>query len=282
MLMVPAGLVALGACSAEDQEQITRLAMPEPVTDRAPFVYELWQWGWLAAAIVGVAVWGLMFYAAFKFRRRSDDEIPVQTRYNLPIEVLYTIVPVIIVVVFFFFTVRAQDGVLAEAAENGETDHTIKVVGQKWSWSFNYVEEDAVGGETVYTAGTPAEIPTLMLPVDETVTVQLHSPDVIHSFWIPSFLMKMDVVPGRDNSFSFTPTEEGEYLGKCAELCGTYHSRMLFNVEIVSADEYDDHLRDLRDQGNVGEVLGGDDVNQQAGLEDGVHDDETSELGDQE
>src|SRR3546814_1056571 len=98
-----------------------------------------------------------MFYAAFKFRRRSDDEIPVQTRYNLPIEILYTIVPVIIVIVFFFFTVRTQDAVLAEAADGGKTDHTIKVVGQKCSWSFNYMEEEAVNGQNVYTAGTRSE-----------------------------------------------------------------------------------------------------------------------------
>jgi cytochrome c oxidase subunit 2 len=282
MLLVPAGLLVLGACSAEDQDQIARLAMPEPATDRAPLIDALWRYGWLAAIIVGVFVWGLMFYAAFKFRRRSDDEIPVQTRYNLPIEILYTIVPVIIVIVFFFFTVRTQDAVLAEAAENGETEHTVKVVGQKWSWSFNYMEEDAVNGQNVYTAGTPAEMPTLVLPVDETVTVELSSPDVIHSFWVPAFLMKMDVIPGRDNSFSFTPTREGTYMGKCAELCGTYHSRMLFNTEIVSREEYDEHLRSLEEQGNVGLVLGGVDARTQAGLEDQVQDDDTSQLGDQE
>lgn len=278
MLLVPTGLLALGACSTEDQEQIGRLAMPEPITDRAPMIAELWQWGWVAAIIVGVAVWGLMFYVAFKFRRRSDDEIPVQTRYNLPIEVLYTIVPVIIVIVFFFFTVRTQDGVLAEASENGDTDHEILVLGQKWAWTFNYLEEDAVDGESVYTAGTPAEIPTLVLPVDETVRVRLDSPDVIHSFWVPSFLMKMDVVPGRDNTFTFTPTKEGTYSGKCAELCGTYHSRMIFNVEIVSPDEYDDHLRDLQEQGNVGRITGGQDARDE-GQQDEVHD---IELGDEE
>jgi cytochrome c oxidase subunit 2 len=229
---------------------------------------ELWRWGWLAALLVGILVWGLIIYAVIKFRRRSDDEVPVQTRYNLPIEILYTIAPVVMVLVFFFFTVKAQDAVLAEAAETGEAEHTVKVVGQKWSWSFNYMGEDAVDGQNVYTAGTPAELPTLVLPVDETVTVELSSPDVIHSFWVPAFLFKMDVVPGRDNSFSFTPTREGEFAGKCTELCGTYHSRMLFNVEVVDRATYDDHLRDLEEQGNVGLVLGGQDATTQAGLED--------------
>jgi cytochrome c oxidase subunit 2 len=280
--LVSAGLLLLGACSTDDQEQIKRLAMPEPATDRAPLIDELWRWSWLAAILVGILVWGLILYAVFKYRRRSDDEIPVQTRYNLPIEILYTIAPVVMVLVFFYFTVVTQNDVLAEASETEDADHTVKVVGQKWSWTFNYMEEDAVDGQSVYTAGTPADLPTLVLPVDESVTVELSSPDVIHSFWVPAFLFKMDVVPGRDNSFSFTPTREGTYAGKCAELCGTYHSRMLFNVEVVDRAEYDEHLRGLEEQGNVGVALGGSDATTQAGREDQVHGDETSELGDSE
>lgn len=279
-LMVAAGFLLLGACSAEDKDQIARLAMPVPATDRAPLIDDLWRWGWLAAMIVGVVVWALILYAVFKFRRRSDDEIPVQTRYNLPIEILYTVAPVVIVLVFFYFTVQAQNGVLAQASESGKADHVVKVVGQKWSWAFNYMEEEAVDGESVYVVGTPAELPTLVLPIDESVTVELSSPDVIHSFWVPAFLMKMDVVPGRANSFSFTPTREGTFAGKCAELCGTYHSRMLFNVDVVSRDEYDAYLRELEEQGNVGVALGGADADTQAGLEDEVHDDEQTEQGD--
>jgi cytochrome c oxidase subunit II len=280
MALVATGFLALSACSAEDQDQIARLAMPEPATDRAPLVDELWRWSWLAAIIVGVLVWGLILYAVFKYRRRSDDEIPVQTRYNLPIEILYTVAPVVVVLVFFYFTVQTQNGVLAAASEEGESDHSITVVGQKWSWTFNYMEEDAVGGQTVYTVGTPAELPTLVLPVNESVDVELRSPDVIHSFWVPAFLFKMDVVPGRANSFSFTPTREGSYAGKCAELCGTYHSRMLFNVEIVSAEEYDAYLQGLEEEGNVGLVTGNVDAEQQAGLQDSVQDDDITEQGD--
>ena len=278
--MVSAGLLLLGACSTEDKDQVRRLALPEPITDRGTHTYDLWHGAWIAAILVGILVWGLILYAAFKFRRRSEDEIPVQTRYNLPIEILYTIAPVVMVVVFFFFTVQTQDGVLAN--ENGKTDHTVRVVGQKWSWSFNYLGEDAVGGKNVYTVGTPAEMPTLVLPKGESVTLELRSPDVIHSFWVPSFLMKMDVVPGRHNSFSLTPTREGKFAGKCAELCGTYHSRMLFNLEVVSAEEYDAHLQELEDQGNVGVLKGAQDSETQQGLQDEVQDDDTSQLGDQQ
>jgi cytochrome c oxidase subunit II len=272
---VSAGLMALSACSSEDQEQISRLAMPEPATDRAVPIYDLWQGSWIAALIVGVVVWGLIGYAVVAFRRRSDDEIPVQTRYNLPIEILYTVAPIVIVLVLFYFTVVAQNDVLAEASEGGEADHELVVVGQQWSWTFNYVQDDALDGSTtVHQIGTPADRPRLVLPVDESVSVDLKSPDVIHSFWVPSFLFKMDVVPGRTNSFSFTPTRVGEYVGRCAELCGAYHSRMLFDVSVVSAEDYAQHLQDLEDAGQVGLVTGGEDADTQAGLEEEVQDNE--------
>ena len=109
-----------------------------------------------------------------------------------------------------------------------------------------------------------------MLPVDETIQFNLHSPDVIHSFWVPGFLFKMDVIPGRDNHFELTPTASGTFAGKCAELCGVYHSRMLFNVKVVSEDEYDSYLAGpRRPQGNTSEppLLGGADADTQAGLE---------------
>jgi cytochrome c oxidase subunit 2 len=278
-----AGLLLLGACSAEDQDQIRRLAMPEPITDRAPYIYDLWQGAWIAAILVGVLVWGLIGWAAFKYRRRADDEIPVQTRYNLPIEILYTVAPIVVVLVFFYYTVTVQNDVLDSAdGEGGEADHSIKVVGQQWSWTFNYVEEDAVGGQTVFTGGTTAERPTLVLPVNESVDFDLHSPDVIHSFWVPGFLMKLDVVPGRVNSFSLTPTKEGTFVGRCAELCGAYHSRMLFNVDVVSAEEYDAYLQELEAEGNVGEATGGADADSQAGLEGEVQDDDATNQGDAE
>ena len=109
-----------------------------------------------------------------------------------------------------------------------------------------------------------------MLPVDQTIQFNLHSPDVIHDFGVPSFLVKMDVIPGRVNKLQVTPTVEGTYAGKCYELCGVSHSRMLFNVEVVSQEEYDAYLLELADAGNTAEqpVLGGDYVREQAGLDD--------------
>jgi cytochrome c oxidase subunit 2 len=98
------------------------------------------------------------------------------------------------------------------------------------------------------------ELPTLVLPVDKKVHISLQSRDVIHSFWIIDFLYKKDMYIGKDNSWSFIPTRVGEYDGKCAELCGEYHSMMLFNVKVVEQDEYDAYLETLRDEGNTGDI----------------------------
>ncbi len=275
MAALSASLVLLGGCSTAEQESIKRLAEPEGITDRSQTLHNLWMGSWLAALLVGVAVWGLIGFACIKYRRRSDDEIPVQTRYNLPIEILYTVAPVVMVLVLFFFTVKAQDTALADAGPNGP-DHTVTVVGQQWSWTFNYDKDQALDGSTtVYDAGTTANQPTLYLPVNKSVEFQLRSPDVIHDFWVPAFLMKMDVVPGRDNHFSLTPTRTGTFKGRCAELCGVYHSRMLFDVKVVSESDYAAHLKQLQAKGNIGPALGGSEVTKQAGVEESTPSDET-------
>jgi cytochrome c oxidase subunit 2 len=108
--------------------------------------------------------------------------------------------------------------------------------------------------------------------VGKTVEFKLHSPDVVHDFGVPGFLEKMDVIPGPqadDNHFSVTPTVVGNYRGKCYELCGVYHSRMLFNVKIVSEADYTTYLQGLQTQGNVSDqpLLGGITSQTQSGLE---------------
>ena len=258
-------LLFLTGCSAEQQHEWANFAMPDPATEQADHIFNLWHWAWVAALITGGIVWGLIFWSIFRYRRRSDDEVPIQTRYNLPLEIFYTIAPVIMVVVFFYWTVNVQNAVLQDTKQ----DHTINVVGQQWSWTFNYTGEDAVGGKNVYTSGTASKIPTLVLPVDETVQFNLYSPDVIHDFGIPGFLMRMDVVPGRINHFEVTPDTIGDYRGKCYELCGAYHSRMLFNVRVVSAEDYEAYLQDLQDAGFESDqpVLGNGQAYSQAGLD---------------
>jgi cytochrome c oxidase subunit 2 len=271
--LMATALFLLSGCSAETEGEIKRLAMPLGASKEAPYVQNLWDGAWIAAGITGVIVWGLIFFVSARYYRRSENEIPIQTRYNLPIEIFYTIAPIMVVIVFFYFTLDAQSKVLHQ---DKNPDETVTVVGQQWSWTFNYnlgfdrAKDEYVpsgGGDVVHEGGTTATRPTLWLVKDKSVEIHLASPDVIHSFWVPVFLFKMDVVPGRDNKFALTPTRTGTFEGRCAELCGVYHSRMLFNVKVVEQAEYDAHLAALAERGNTGPATGGRYSETTAGLE---------------
>jgi len=263
LAVVLAAAVVLSGCSPDADSDLARLALPIGSTDRTDDIWELWLGAWIAVLVIFLLVFGLIVYSMIRYRRRSDDEIPAQIRYNLPIEALYTFAPVIIVAVFFFHTVTSQNNVL-ERVDNPE--HSIDVVGSKWQWAFNYLDEDATSGEDVFDYGTPEDPAELWLPVDESVRFNLKSPDVIHSFWIPEFYFKMDVVPGKVNSFDLSPTREGVFTGRCAELCGLYHSRMIFKVNVVSRAEYDAHLEELKASDQVGAPEGASKANEIAGL----------------
>ena len=200
-----AGAVAIAllasGCSAREA---LSLNAPDGATEQTPLIENLWFGAWVALTVVGVLTGGLILFAAVRFRRKDGDPDPKQTRYNVPLEVMYTIVPLVMIMGMFFFTVRDQTE-LTKVSDN--PDNTVGVVGFRWSWAFNYVEDD------VYDVGTAEveDMPTLYLPVNESVVFELQSPDVIHSFWIPAFLMKMDVFPGRLNKFEVTP-EQGRHL----------------------------------------------------------------------
>lgn len=242
-----AGLVAATATGC-DSGQFKRLGVPAPATKEAPIILHLWQGSWIAALAVGALVWGLILWCVIFYRRkRTGVEIPAQTRYNVPIEVLFTVVPFIMIAVLFFFTAKDESKLLALHKDPAVK---VNVVGRQWSWSWNYnydatTQQATPGQLAVYDAGTPADLPVLWLPVNERVRFTLTSTDVIHSFWVPNFLFKLDVVPGRVNEFELTPNKEGEFIGRCAELCGVDHSRMLFKVKVVSAADYQAHLEAL-------------------------------------
>ncbi|WP_434056934.1 aa3-type cytochrome oxidase subunit II [Serinicoccus sp. LYQ131] len=238
-------------------EAVSRGFMPEPATEVGPDVISFWNSTWIAALAVGVLVWALILWAVFAYRRRSDDEVPTQFRYHVPFEILYTVVPIFMVAALFGQTVNLQNAMLDTEQE---PDVVVNVAGKKWSWDFNYVNEDVyVSGQQAQDLnlgeeGLPETLPTMVLPVDSRVEFVLTSRDVIHSFWVVNFLQKLDMVPGRVNILQVTTTEEGTFQGKCAELCGAYHSEMLFQVEVVSQEEYDAFIADLEAAGNTGQL----------------------------
>lgn len=224
------------------EENFVRWGWPEGVTDESEAMRELWVGSTYAALIIGAAVWALIAWTVIRHRKKGD-ELPRQTAYNLPLEIVYTILPFIIIAGLFFFTVNTQNQV---QQISDDPDEVIAVNAFKWNWQFVYAGTAGPDGEPVDTVGTSTEIPILVVPTDRTVRFDLASADVIHSFWVPEFLFKLDVIPGnengRDNVFEVTVREEGAYVGRCAELCGTYHAYMNFEVRAVSPEDYDDYL----------------------------------------
>jgi len=257
------GLV-LATATGCSSSQLPRLGLPTPRDEQGKTVLFIWQSSWIAALAVGVLVWGLILWSVFFHRRsRTKIEVPQQFRYNMPVEALFTVVPLIMVSVFFFYTARDEDYLL----KTPTPATTVNVVGFQWSWAFNYnhsvtnkSQGDVAGDDNntqAYDVGTPGTPPTLWLPLGEKVEFDLSSRDVIHGFWPVDFLMKMDVIPGVVNKFEVTPTALGTFRGKCTELCGVDHSQMLFNVKVVTPAEYDAHIAALRAKGQKGFVPAG-------------------------
>lgn len=257
------GLITLAASTAlfasgctSDVKRGWLPAASEGATNQTQRITDFWVGSWIAALLVGVLVWALTIWCMVAYRRRREETgLPLQIRYNLPMEILYTVIPMVMVAGLFYYTARDEAEIVATSAK---PDVKINVVGKQWAWDFNYL--DAGVYETsaqVELDGKPVpekEIPTLYLPVGKRVEFTLNARDVIHSFWIPAFLYKLDMLPGVTNKFQVVPEREGIFKGKCAELCGEYHSEMLFNVKVVKQAEYDAYLQQLRDRGQVGEL----------------------------
>ena len=259
---VAAGAVAvlgLTGCSAE----LRRGFLPEQApgaTNHTDMVISLWNNAWIAALLVGVLVWGLLIWCIVAYRKRRDDDnqLPVQLRYHVPLELMYTFVPIVMIGVLFAFTSRSMGEILDTSAE---PDVNIEVYGKRWSWDINYTDADVheSGIQADITEGRADGIPTLYLPEGQLVEFTLKTRDVNHSFWIPEFLLKLDMISGRENTIQVVPERVGQFQGKCAELCGEYHGSMLFNVEVVTPEEFEAKMEELRAAGNEGTL--GDEYN---------------------
>ncbi|MFG1944701.1 cytochrome c oxidase subunit II [Nonomuraea sp. NPDC048826] len=221
--------------------------LPDAITQQGETVTSLWNGAWIAALATGAVVIGLIIWAClFHTRRRAKAELPPQVRYNLPIEMLYTLVPLVMVSVFFFFTARDSE---ALTHVSGDAKVKVKVEAFQWSWRFTTTVD---GKETKPVAGMPVsdyqQGPQLVLPAGEKVEFELQTDDVIHSFWVPEFLFKRDIIPGipedsPGRKFEITTLDKrGVYAGRCAELCGVDHSRMLFSVKLVDKQEFDQYV----------------------------------------
>ena len=204
------------------------VGLPEPLTHEAQDLTHAWRIFLVVGAMVAVFVYLLMAFVVIRYRRR-DDRLPEQVHNRIPIEIAYTVLPALIVVGLVIVTVRAVRDTQHTTAN---PDVVVDVLGSQWTWTFGY--EGGPSGD-----GSLSGVPELVLPVDSTVRFNVRTGDVIHSFWVPGFLYKRDLIPGEIQSFDVTTSDvTGTFEGRCAEFCGLGHAAMHFVVRIVSQDEF--------------------------------------------
>lgn len=282
--------LSLSGCSWQDG---LALGWPRGITPEAQAMHKLWLGSVIAALVVGVIVWALIFWCAAFFRKKKGDEVlPPQFGYNMPLELVLTVIPFVIISVLFYFTVVTQQKVLHK---DPNPEVVVDVTAFQWNWKFGYQKvayadgsfnydgadparkaavlskpegkdrhgEEKVGAirglnpedrsylnfDKIETVGTSEEIPVLVVPVGKRIEFQQASADVVHSFWIPEFLFKRDVFPDPEANHSENKwqvsqiNETGAFVGRCAEMCGTYHAMMNFEVRVVSADDFKTYLQ---------------------------------------
>jgi cytochrome c oxidase subunit 2 len=171
---------------------------------------------------VAVTVWAILVYVVVKGRRRKESEV-ADTRGNLTIEIVWTIIPAAIITVLFVLTLLAT-----EQIARPDPGAQFTAVGHRWWWEFDFTDLGFKTANEVYA------------PVGRPTSIDVESVDVIHSFWVPEMGGKVDMIPGRVNHIHFVPLREGEYLGECSEYCGQQHGNMRFMFVVVSPEEYSD------------------------------------------
>jgi cytochrome c oxidase subunit 2 len=191
----------------------------------------LWQGFTIGAIVIGGITLALIVYASLRYRvkRHDPDTVPRQTQYHLPMEITYTVIPIIIVFVLFAFTVIVENEVTALPSVS--KDNTIQVQAYQWGWRFTYP------GFTIATQTTYDNQP-LEMPEGENVRIVLTSADVVHGFYIRAFNFSRYALPGVINQFTFDPQQTGTFFGQCTQLCGLYHSLMWFKVKVVPPAAY--------------------------------------------
>jgi cytochrome c oxidase subunit 2 len=282
--------VLLSGCS---WSEVLGLGWPEGITPEARVNRELWIGSLIAALVVGVIVWALIFWSsAFHRHKKGDTELPRQFGYNMPLELVLTVTPFLIISVLFYFTVVVQEKMLHK---DPNPEVVVDITAFQWNWKFGYQKvnfadgtftydgvdnarkaamvskpegvdshgEERVGAvrglnpedrsylnfDKVETIGSSTEIPILVLPAGKRIEFQQASADVAHAFWVPEFLFKRDVYPDpeanhQDNKWQVSEiTKTGAFVGRCAELCGTYHSMMNFEVRVVEPNDFKAYLQ---------------------------------------
>ena len=273
-----AAATLLGA-SADAQENLELIGVPtQSGTGFQPAVTELardlqWLDGMLLIIITAISLFVvfLLGYVIFKFNRKANP-VPSSFTHNTPVEVAWTVVPIVILVFIGAFSIP----VLFKQQVIPDGDINIKVTGYQWYWGYEYTDHGfgfdsmLIGDGKVLTPEVEEELieagyskdefllatdTAVVVPVDKVVVMQVTGADVIHSWTIPAFGVKQDAVPGRLGQLWFKAEKEGVYFGQCSELCGKDHAYMPITVKVVSQENYEAWL-----SGAIEEFAGLDEI----------------------
>jgi cytochrome c oxidase subunit 2 len=227
--------VAIGAAGCSG-----RLGLPESATTQGDGVVSLWRIFIILAAVVAGLIYVLTAATIISSLRRrragQADGIPEQHQYRTALEIFYTAMPLVIVAALLAMNFSVT-GTLTNLSDR--PDLVVKVVGFQWQWRFEYPDQHVAVNGDAFT------LPQMWLPVGRTVRFDVTSPDVIHSFWVPNFLQKRDMIPGAENPVEVTVKEPGQWIGRCAEYCGLNHWQMKFAVCAVSPEAFTGWVRDI-------------------------------------
>lgn len=217
----------------------TNFGSPSGVTKQAHLVIHLWRITYYFAIPIGALVIGLIVWCIVRYRvRRGSTRRPAQFQYHIPIEAAYTLIPIVIVGIIFGFLYGAEDKEDAVAKNPAVIVH---VQAFQWGWRFIYPNGHQQVGDVAEepNINDTNALPILYLPENETVQLDLHSDDVVHSFYVPEFLFQRDIIPGIKNTVDFNVTHTGSWIGECTNICGTYHAFMKFRVDVLPVAQYD-------------------------------------------
>jgi cytochrome c oxidase subunit 2 len=206
-----------------DAAELAKQMHPVAASAQAIPIDQLWHWEVIVISFLFSLIMAPMLYSLVIFRQKKGEQLDGEhMEGNTNLEIAWTVVPLVIVVVFAYLGAYS----LGEVRRVDPEALVINVRAQQFTWSFEYPEYGIISSE-------------LYLPVDQQVVLKMESADVIHSFWVPEFRVKQDVVPGRVTEYRITPTLEGDYKVRCAELCGSSHAYMENPVVVASAADYD-------------------------------------------
>jgi len=196
--------------------------LPQAASSTASHLDHLSAYLVIVATIFTVLIFTCVFYFAIKYRRRTDHERPVEIEGALPLEILWSVIPFLLMMVMFSWGAS----IFFEMSRPPDDAMNIYVVGKQWMWKTQHLEGRR-------------EINELHVPVGRPIKLTMTSEDVIHSFYMPAFRVKFDVLPGKYTTAWFNPTKPGKYHLFCAEYCGTLHSGMIGWIYVMEPAEYE-------------------------------------------